>query len=480
MKEHTLNTIKKRSVTGVIITGGAQAVSLAGGFVLSILLDPTIFGIYTIVVASAVFLGYFSDIGLAAALIQKKDKISAIDLATTFTIQQMLVGGIVIVALAVSGWIGSSRGFPPDALLLFRILVISFFFSSLKTIPSILLERDLQFQKLVIPQIAEVIVFNIVVITLVALGWGVQSFTFGVLARGIVGVIAVYSIRPWMPRFAFEMASARRLVSFGMPFQLNSIIALVKDNIFIMVLPLMIPLSDVGYIGWAKKWAEVPLRLLMDNIVRITFPAYSRLQEDSHKLSRGIEKTLFFLLLLIIPMSIGMVIMIRPLVSLIPYYEKWLPALPSFYLFVIASAVAGISTPVLNALNAIGKIGVSLKFMILWTLMQWTIAPILILTVGFNGFAITTVIMTLTTVFVVRIAQRSVPFSVIKNIVPSCVAGIGMGLVMVVLKQTGASSPFMLIIWGIAGCMVYATILYVGFRSIVLSELSSLLRILKS
>ena len=131
MKEHTLNTIKKRSVVGVIITGGAQAVSLAGGFVLSILLDPTIFGIYTIVVASAVFLGYFSDIGLAAALIQKKDKISAIDLATTFTIQQMLVGGIVIVALAVSGWIGSSRGFPPDALLLFRILVISFFFSSL-------------------------------------------------------------------------------------------------------------------------------------------------------------------------------------------------------------------------------------------------------------------------------------------------------------------------------------------------------------
>lgn len=480
MEEHTFTTIKKRSVMGVITTGGAQVVSLAGGFVLSILLDPTVFGIYTVVVASAVFLGYFSDIGLAAALIQKKEDVSSEDLATTFTIQQSLVLGIVIVALALSGWIGTSRGFSPEALLLFRVLVISFFLSSLKTIPSILLERELHFQKLVIPQIAEVIVFNVVVISLIASGRGVESFTAGVLARGIVGVVAVYMIRPWMPRLGFQRESARKLISFGIPFQLNSIIALIKDNIFIMVLPLMMPLSHVGYIGWAKKWAEVPLRLLMDNIIRITFPAYARLQSDNHRLSRGIEKTLFFLMLFIVPMSIGMVVMIRPLVSLIPTYEKWLPALLSFYLFVIASAVAGISTPVLNALNAIGKIGISLKFMILWTIMQWTIAPILILSIGFNGFAVTTVIMTITTILVVRIAQRYVPFSVASQIVPSCVAGIAMVVVMVMFKYLTPPSAFMLVVWGIVGCMVYAGVLYIGFRKIVTGELSSLLRILKS
>src|SRR3989344_2685552 len=104
--------------------------------------------------------------------------------------------------------------------------------SSLKTIPSVLLERRLDFNKLVVPQILETIVFNAVAVYFAYRGLGIGSFTFAVLARGIVGVVALYSVEPWMPRFAFEKQSAKQLLSFGIPFQLNSFLALLKDDLF--------------------------------------------------------------------------------------------------------------------------------------------------------------------------------------------------------------------------------------------------------
>src|SRR3972149_6562115 len=93
--EISLETVKKRAVRGVIVLTGRtfllQALSFAAWFFLSVFLDATEIGVFFIVSAVVNFLRYFSDIGLAAALIQKKDKVEELDLRTTFTVQQILV-----------------------------------------------------------------------------------------------------------------------------------------------------------------------------------------------------------------------------------------------------------------------------------------------------------------------------------------------------------------------------------------------------
>ena len=74
-----LDAIKKRAVKGVaVLTGRTFLLSIlslvATGF-LTVFLDPSEFGLFWIVSAIVNFLAYFSDIGLAAALIQKKEKV---------------------------------------------------------------------------------------------------------------------------------------------------------------------------------------------------------------------------------------------------------------------------------------------------------------------------------------------------------------------------------------------------------------------
>jgi len=292
-----LEPIKKRSVVGVIALTSRtlilQLINFFSMFLLTIFLAPEVFGVFFVVSAIVNFLNYFSDIGLAAALIQKKEEITEDDLKTTFTIQQILVLFLVFVFLFFSSKIALFYKLNPAGLLLLRVLIFSFFLSSLKTIPSILLERKLEFARLVIPQIAETIAFNLIAVVLAWGGMGVVSFSWAVLARGIVGLILIYIISPWKPGFALEKGSAKRLLSFGIPFQANSFLALLKDDLLTVFLGKILPFNEIGFVGWAQKWANMPLRFIMDNVIKVSFPLYSRLQDNYSVLKAGIEKAIF-------------------------------------------------------------------------------------------------------------------------------------------------------------------------------------------
>lgn len=444
--DDSADAIKVRSIAGVVAltsrTFILQLIAFAATFLLTIFLTPAVFGLYYVVSAIIAFLGYFSDVGLAAALIQKKENLTREDLITTFTIQHLLVGTAVIVVLAGSSLIGSWYRLDESGVLLLRVLAIAFFFSSLKTIPSILLERELAFSKLIVPQILETIGFYVTAVILAWHGFGVASFTWAVAVRAVVGLVAMYIVAPWMPGIGISIGAAQRLMKFGIPFQLNSFLALVKDDLLTVFLGRVLPLSHIGYIGWAKKWAEVPLRLIMDSVIRVTFPAFSRLQQDKARLSGAIEKTLFGLSVTIFPITVAMIVAIKPLIAIIPRYGKWEPAVVSFYLFAVASAVASLSTPLTNALNALGYIKTTLKLMILWTTLTWVLTLVFLPLLGFNGVATALLLITTTLALVVVLVRRAVPFSFRTSVQVPFIAAIGQVLVSLgIITAMGSAIP---------------------------------------
>ncbi|HUD05232.1 MAG TPA: oligosaccharide flippase family protein [Patescibacteria group bacterium] len=474
MEEVDIAVITKRSIRGVFAltsrTFVIQIVSFLANFLLTIFLSPAIFGVYFVVSAAIAFLSYFSDIGLAAALIQKKEAITREDLKTTFTLQQILVVSVVLIALFLARPIANFYHLEQEGIYLFQALAIAFFLSSLKTIPSIILERDLRFEKLVIPQIVETFFFSIVVVILAIKGFGVYSFTYAVLARGISGVIAIYIISPWKIGFGFSKESARKLLSFGIPFQLNSFLALIKDDLFIAYLGKALPLAQVGYIGFAQKWAFAPLRLIMDNVIRITFPSFSRLQNEKEVLERAIEKSIFAACFLIFPALVGLVTLSPYFIHLIPKYLKWEPALLSLALFAIGAALSSISTPLTNALNAIGKIKISLYLMVGWTIATWVLTPILIVTMGFNGVAAASALIACSVVLVVYLAKKYVKFNVFAATMYPFLAAAIMGIVIYFLSPILVRSLISLIFMILLGAVLYFLCIFLFARNEVLAD----------
>lgn len=456
--------IKRRTAIGVVTltsrTFILQIIGLIATFILTIILDPATYGIFFVISAVVNFLNYFSDIGLAAALIQKKEEPTRNDFVTVFTIQELLVITGVSISFIVSPLIINFYKLGQDSLFLFRALILAFLLSSFKTIPSIILERKLNFHKLVVPQIIETTLFYTVAIILALKGFGVRSFGWAALIRGISGTAVLYLIAPWKPGLTLNFKNAKQFLSFGVPYQINQFLALVKDDLLTIFLGKWLTFTQVGFVGWAKKWAEIALRLIMDNIIRVTFPAFSRLQHEAKLLSKAIEKSLVFLSLLTFPIAIGMMFLIRPFIEVVPKYLKWEPALFSFYLFTISSVLATLSSPLVNALNAIRKIRYTFYLMILWTILTWILVPVLIGIFSFNGVAIAAVIIGLTSFVPVFILKKTISFSFFYQIKNPIFATIGMSLFLFVLINLLQNNLLKIIFGIIGGGCVYFIIIY--------------------
>src|SRR6185369_4412832 len=124
-------------------------------------------------------------IGLAASLIQKKEKLDDNDLKTTFTVQQILVITLLVIVFFSTPAIKTFYKLDQSAILLLYALGLSFMMSSLKTIPSVLLERHLKFEILAISNILESLVYSASLVFFAWKGFGINSFTISVIVRGV-------------------------------------------------------------------------------------------------------------------------------------------------------------------------------------------------------------------------------------------------------------------------------------------------------
>ena len=454
-------------------SGYSATLGFGANLLLTILLSPKIFGIYFTVLAIIAILNYFSDIGLAASLIQKKD-ITDDDIKTTFTIQQTLILTIVSIGFLASSFIQNFYDLPQDGVYLFWALLFAFFISSLKTIPSILLERKIQFQKIVIVQIVENTVFYITVMTLALLKYDLMSFTFAVILRSITGLILIYSLSFWVPRIGISIKSVKTLLSFGVPFQASSFLALFKDELLILYLGKILGFESLGYIGWAKKWAETPIRIIMDNISKVLFPVFSRIQHDTQKISRLIQKILFYQTTILAPSILGLALIMSNFIEIIPKYSKWAPALPLLYIFCISAFLSSYSTPFINMFNALGKVRISFKFMLAWTIATWVLTPILTQTFGLFGFPITLVILSSSFIIVVTKAKTLIQFSFIQSIIKPLSAAAVMGIIVFAILNINLRTDIKLIISILTGALSYFAILIFIYRINVINEVKSL------
>jgi len=417
---HTTHQLGKRAVSSVVTltsrTLFLNLINFAGAFALTIFLSPQDFGIFIVTSTIIDILTYFSDIGLAGALIQKKEEPTDKEINATFTIQMTLVTLSILIALFFSKFFIKTYNLDRFGLWLLFSLLLSFFFSSLKTIPSVIAERHIQFEKVVLPQIVETLFFNVSVVLLAWKGYGILSYVVAVLLRAITGTITIYLLIPYRPKLVFSIEPVKDLLKFGIPYQFNSFIAVLKDKFSLLILGKILGIEALGLLGWAEKWANLPLRYFLDSSTKVSFTLFSRIQTESEKLKIALENSLYFISVLVFPVLAGSSIVMPMLVQIIPKYIKWAPALPVFELYLISAAVASISTFLTNTLTAIGKIKSVLGLMLMWTILTLALYPVLALNLGILGVGIASVIVSIFSIVPYLLVRRHIKFNLVSQI----------------------------------------------------------------
>ena len=228
---------------------------------------------------------------------------------------------------------------------------------------------------------------------------------------------------PFWPRWLFSRESFVASFKYGFKFQLNDLLARVKDQLFYLFVAsdftqkmFGVSAHQFGLISFAKQWSMYPYNLTVQNVMAITFPTFSRLQGKTHLIKRAIEKSIYFITLSIFPILTCMCVFFWPLTQVIEHYHKWEPATISFIFFTLAIAPAAISSPLTNVLNAIGKINETLKLMVLWTVLTWVVTIPLFGVWGFDAVAIAGFLISLTSFLPVMMVKKYVTFDLWEQI----------------------------------------------------------------
>jgi lipopolysaccharide exporter len=343
----------------------------------------------------------------------------------------------------------------------------------------VLLERKLEFTKLVFPQILEQVVYYLVLVTLAMKGMGLKSFTYAVLARGITGLTAIYILQPWMPGFAFSVKTLKSLFKFGVPYQINTFLATFKDDGITIILGGILGPVGVGILSFAQKIARIPLTFFMDTVTKVTFPAFSRMQDSPDHLERSVTRSIFFICLLVFPSLAGIIVLSPILISVVPRYNQWAPAIIPIMFVSINFAFAAATTQLTNLLNAIGRIKITFYLMIMWTVLSWIFIPFLASRLGVTGAAIGYSLVGVSSIVAIVIARKFVRFSLIDSMVKPLIGAAIMGAILMAIRGMLPVSFSSMILLTAFGGLIYSGIMIFMMGKSLTEDVKRSFRMLK-
>jgi len=189
-------SFKQQTLSGIKWSVSAQIAKQVLQFIISIilirLLTPKDFGLIGMVMVFIGFAGLFSELGLGAALIQRKEieerhllSIFWLNIATGLILTGIMLAIAPIIAIFYN---------EPRLKLITIVLSATFFIGSLGIVQRAILTRSMNFRVLAIVETSTMSIAGIFAIALAFLGFGVWSLVWQAIVSAIIGVIILWGL----------------------------------------------------------------------------------------------------------------------------------------------------------------------------------------------------------------------------------------------------------------------------------------------
>lgn len=263
----------RRVAVGSLLVAGrsvaVQVVALAGTIVIARHLSPRDLGVLAVGFTIAGFASVVADGGLAAGLIRGARQPSARDLQVALGLQLAAMAGLLAVsAVAVSPFAGIRT---VTFLILVALPVTAF-----QTPAKVILERDLDYQRVAVIEVSEYIVYYAWAAGAVVLGYGVWGVASASIVRALVASTLALALVPaartspvWAPR------ESRALLRFGVRYQAVNVTNLLRDQAINFATVGLAGTSALGIWTLASRMLQAPT-LLFSTLWRVSYPAMSR------------------------------------------------------------------------------------------------------------------------------------------------------------------------------------------------------------
>lgn len=351
-----MSDLKSQTIKGVfwsfIEKFGSQFILLISQIVLARLLEPEDFGLLGMIAIFIAISQAFIDSGFDNALIQKKNP-TQVDFSTVFFFN-ISIASVLYLILFLAAPLIADFFRSPHLLNLTRVVCLILIINSFGLIQFVKFKIDMDFRT-----IAQVVVianlFSAVIgISMALTNFGVWALAGQILSMYFFRTLLFWFKSSWKPSFVFSIQSFKGLFNFGSKLLLSGLINQTFENIYLLVIGRMFSATALGFYDQARKFQQVPVATLAQVVGNVTFPAFSKIQDENERLRIGFSKLIKLLVFINFPLMIGLAVMADPLLIVI-LGAKWQPTVPYFQLLCVAGMIYTVHTSNLNILKVKGR-----------------------------------------------------------------------------------------------------------------------------
>lgn len=313
------------------------------------ILVPDDYGLFAMALSVLVVLELLQEFGLGTAIVQRQD-LTGRQVNAVFWV----VTGASL-ALAAGTFAGAdliSRFYvEPRLAWILRVLCLNFLLNALGMVPYSLLTKSINLRHRSLAEALGATASALTALSLAYLGYEVWALVLGHLARAVVLNGTLAALAQWRPGLQMAWDGLGGILRFGLRIAGTQLIGHFGPALSIVILARLLGGTALGLYAMAQSLAEAPHRISTAIINQVSFPIFSKLQDDTDELGAYFLKISKWLAVVSLPVQIGLVLVASDLVPVL-MSAKWQEMIVPFQIFCLESVVVVLtltSSPLLTA-----------------------------------------------------------------------------------------------------------------------------------
>lgn len=426
-------SLKRTAISGIIWSFTQQFSSQIISFIVSIILAriilPEEFGLIGLIAVFVAIGNTLVNAGLSTSLIRTIDPTQK-DYSTVFFIN--IIGSVLVYVVVFFCAPLIANFFKQEVLTdIIRLYTVTFIINAFSGIQTTKLTKEMNFKTQMFVQIPSLIVSAIVGIYLAYSGFGVWSLVWMSIAQALVATVQLWVYSGWKPDFIFDRQCFNKHFGFGYKLMLSGLIDTIYNNIYNIVIGKYFSLAQVGFYTRALSVRQLPVSNLSNALNKVTYPLFSKIQDDDIKLKETYKKLMEQVVFWIAGILIYLCVVAEPFFRLL-FTEIWLPAVPYFQLLCVGGILYPIHAYNLNILNVKGRSDLFFKLEVIKKIII-TIGIIIAIPFGIYGLLYFQIIASVLAFFInTRYSGKLINYSIkeqLSDIVPIIIVGALVGVV---------------------------------------------------
>lgn len=351
MKSYT-----KRTIVGYSWMSGFRIFSRAIGFIKIIvvarLLVPSQFGIFGIASMSLALLEILTETGINVFLVQEKEDIKEYinDAWLVSIIRGILIASFIIFT---APFVVAFFKIPQSIGIIYLISIVPLIKGFINP-AEVKFQKELQFNKEFYFRSAIFGFDSLVAIIGSLITHSAIGLVFGLIAGALLEVILSFILIRPMPTLRFNFQKVSKIFHKGKWVTLYGILNYAATKGDGIVIGRVIGAGLLGIYQMGYTIATLPVSEIADVANRVTFPVYSMISEDIHRLKRGFKKTMLFVS--VASILVGLVIFFFPRdLFIFIFGPKWADTMIVLKPLAIFGVIRAISGTTCSLFLGIGK-----------------------------------------------------------------------------------------------------------------------------